>query len=854
MIDFHDGERIHRVDIEDQMKSSYIDYSMSVIVSRALPDVRDGFKPVHRRVLFGMLGLGLTHNTATKKSARIVGEVLGKFHPHGDSSVYDAMVRMAQDWSLRYPLVYGQGNFGSMDGDSAAAMRYTEAKLARISDDVLKDLDKDTVDFMPNFDESLKEPTVLPTRIPQLLVNGSSGIAVGMATNMAPHNLGEVIDAICAYIDNRNITVDELMEYVKGPDFPTGGIIYGIEGVQNAFRTGRGRIVVRARTEIEETPSGRTSIIVTEVPYQVNKADMIARIAELVNEHKLEGISYINDESNRKGVRVVIILKKDAMPRVVLNNLFRVSQLQSYFSVNNIALVDGRPRQLNLLDLIVYFVRHRHEVVLRRSRFELKKAQDRLHILEGLLIAIDNIDEVVSIIRSSSNTEEAKQRLSDRFSLSAVQTQAIVDMRLRALTGLEREKVKAEYDELEKFIDYLQRLLADEGMQYGVIKEELLEVKQKYGDARRTEIVPDAREFVAEDFYPDDDVVITISHEGYIKRTNLSEYRTQRRGGRGSQGSGRRDDDFVEHLYYATMHNTLLFFTEQGQCYWQKVYELPEGARNAKGRAMQNLIQLAPGDNVRAIINVRNLDDAEYTGSRYVVMVTAKGVVKKTPLAEYSRPRALGIIAITVREDDRLLDAVLTDGKCDLIMASRSGQAIRFEESMVRVVSRKGMGVQGMRFSDTEDCVVGMVAWQADDTRKLLVVSENGFCKRTEVEEYRVTGRGGKGVRTLNVEKAGNVVGIMLVSDDDHVMIMLRSGVVIRFPVEQTTVSGRNTKGVHCITLGKKDSISSIACVPAEENDEEEEETMTDDVSEENLDSNEDASSGIEIGKSEEKE
>lgn len=824
MIDFHEGERIHQVDIEDQMKSAYIDYSMSVIVSRALPDVRDGFKPVHRRVLFGMLGLGLSYNTATKKSARIVGEVLGKYHPHGDSSVYGAMVRMAQDWSLRYPLVFGQGNFGSMDGDSAAAMRYTEARLSRISEDVLKDLDKDTVDFMPNFDESLKEPTVLPTRIPQLLVNGSSGIAVGMATNMAPHNLGEVVDAICAYIDNRNITVDELMEYVKGPDFPTGGIIYGIEGVKSAFRTGRGRIVVRARTEIEETPTGRTSIIVTEIPYQVNKADMIARIAELVNDHKLEGISYINDESNRKGVRVVIILKKDAMPRVVLNNLFRVSQLQSYFSVNNIALVDGRPRQLNLLDLIIYFVRHRHEVVLRRSRFELKKAQDRLHILEGLLIAIDNIDEVVQIIRSSSNTDEAKQRLSERFALSEIQTQAIVDMRLRALTGLERDKVKAEYDELEKRIDYLKRLLADEGMQYGVIKDELQEVKQKYGDARRTEIVPDAREFVAEDFYPDDDVVITISHEGYIKRTNLAEYRTQRRGGRGAQGSGRRDDDFVEHLYYATMHNTLLFFTEQGQCYWQKVYELPEGARNSKGRAMQNLMQMATDDKVRAVINVRNLDDEEYTNSRFVVMVTAKGVVKKTSLAEYSRPRARGVIAITVRDDDRLLDAVLTDGKCDLIMASRCGQAIRFAESEVRTVSRKSMGVQGMRFASDEDRAVGMVAWHEDDTRKLLVVSEDGYCKRTEVGEYRTIGRGGKGVRTLNVEKAGELVNILLVEDDDHVMIMSKKGVAIRFPVLQTALSGRNTKGVHCIALGKGDAISSIACVPPEEDGEESQE------------------------------
>lgn len=814
MIDFHEGERIQRVDIEDQMRSSYIDYAMSVIVSRALPDVRDGFKPVHRRVLFGMLGLGLSYNTPTKKSARIVGEVLGKYHPHGDTSVYDAMVRMAQDWSLRYPLVFGQGNFGSMDGDSAAAMRYTEARLARISDDVLKDLDKDTVDFMPNFDESLKEPTVLPTRIPQLLVNGSSGIAVGMATNMAPHNLGEVVDAICAYIDNRDITVDELMEYVKGPDFPTGGIIYGIEGVRNAFRTGRGRIVVRAKTEIEETSSGRASIIVTEVPYQVNKADMIARIAEMVNEHKLEGISYINDESNRNGVRVVIILKKDAMPNVVLNNLYRLSQLQSYFSVNNIALVDGRPRQLNLLDLIIYFVRHRHEVVLRRSRFELKKAQDRLHILEGLLVAIDNIDEVVQIIRSSGNTEEAKQRLSDRFSLSAIQSQAIVDMRLRSLTGLERDKVKAEYDELERLVAYLERLLSDEGMQYEVIKEELVEVKEKYGDARRTVIVPDAREFVAEDFYPDDDMVITISHEGYIKRTNLSEYRSQNRGGRGFQGTGRRDDDFVEHLYHASMHNTLLFFTERGQCFWQKVYEIPEGARNAKGRSLQNLIQMDPDDKVRAIINVRNLDDPEYTNSRYVVMATAHGVVKKTSLGEYSRPRVRGVIAITIREDDQLLDAVLTDGKCDLMIASRLGLAIRFSELDVRAVARKSLGVQGMRFSSDEDRAVGIVALRPDDTRKLLVVSENGYCKRTDVEEYRQIGRGGRGVRTLNVDKAGAVVNIILVLDDDNLMIISRKGVAIRFPVSQTAVSGRNTKGVHCIALGKGDAIASIACVP----------------------------------------
>lgn len=836
-MELHEGERIHRVDIEDQMRSSYIDYAMSVIVSRALPDVRDGFKPVHRRVLFGMQGLNLSYNTPTKKSARIVGEVLGKYHPHGDSSVYDAMVRMAQWWSLRYPLVDGQGNFGSMDGDSAAAMRYTEARLARISDDVLRDLDKDTVDFMPNFDESLKEPTVLPTRIPQLLVNGASGIAVGMATNMAPHNLSEVVDGICAYIDNRDITIDELMEYIKGPDFPTGGTIYGIEGVRSAFRTGRGRIVIRAKAQIEETESGRSSIIITEIPYQVNKADMIARIADMVNTHKLEGISYINDETNRLGMRIVIILKRDAVPSVVLNNLYHMSQLQSSFSVNNIALVDGRPRQLNLLDLIIYFVRHRHEVVVRRSRFELQKAQDRMHILEGLLIAVDNIDEVVQIIRASQTPAHAIQALCERFDLTEIQSRAIVDLRLRGLTGLEREKLRAEHDELAQRIDYLTRLLADEGMQYQVIKEELLEVKEKYGDARRTEIVPSAQEFSPEDFYPDDEVVITISHLGYIKRTDLSEYRAQHRGGRGAKGSATRDEDFVEHIFHTTMHHTLLFFTEQGQCFWLKGYEIPEGSRTSRGRSLQNLIQIAQDDEVRTGIAVRSLDDQDFINSHYVVMATRHGIVKKTLLAEYSRPRSVGIIAITVRDGDQLLDAVLTDGSSDLLMASASGQAIRFPEAGIRPLSRKSQGVIGMRIGTDKDAVVGMVAWQEGDERKLLVVSENGFCKRTEISEYRITNRGGKGVRTLNVEKAGKVVGVSLVHEEDHLMIMSAAGVVIRFPIAQTPVSGRNTKGVHCIALAKGDSIASIACVPPDEEENEEIDNLAEEAQVEQEDS-----------------
>ena len=814
-------ERIQRVDIEDQMKSAYIDYAMSVIVSRALPDVRDGLKPVHRRVLFGMQGLGLPHTAQTKKSARIVGEVLGKYHPHGDSSVYDAMVRMAQPWSLRYPLVTGQGNFGSVDGDSPAAMRYTEAKLARIADDVLKDLDKDTVDFTPNFDESLQEPTVLPTRIPLLLVNGSSGIAVGMATNMAPHNLAEIVDATCAYIDNRDIPVEDLLQYVKGPDFPTGAMIYGTDGVRDALLTGRGRVVVRSRAEIEETASGRSCIVITEIPYQVNKEEMIRRIAEMVNEKKIEGISYINDESNRKGMRIVIILKKDAVANVVLNHLYHHTQLQTSFPVNNIALVDGRPKLLNLKDLIVHFVAHRHEVILRRSRFELKKAQDRIHILEGLLIGLDHIDEVIRIIRGSENAPQAVSRLMEQIGLTEIQAQALVDLRLRALTHLERDKIQAEYDELAKLIDYLQRLLVDESMQYGVIKDELVEVKEKYDDGRRTEIVPNAEEFTPEDFYPDDDVVITISHLGYIKRTNLAEYRAQKRGGKGAKGSATRDEDFIEHLFNTTMHHTLLFFTESGRCYWLKGYEVPEGARDSKGRTLQNLISISPDDKVRAIINVRQLDDPDYTSSHYVVMCTRCGVVKKTLLSEYSRPRSTGIIAVNIREQDQLLEAVLTDGQGELMLASRHGQAVRFNEDALRALGRNSTGVIGMRL-EWNDQVVGMVAVQPGEERTLLVVSDSGFCKRSPIDEYRKTNRGSKGVKTLNVAKAGEVVGISLVSEDEDLMIISRNGVIIRFPVAQTHVASRNTKGVHCITLGKCDTIASISPVASGTNEEEE--------------------------------
>ncbi len=809
-------EHIEQVDIEEQMKSSYIDYAMSVIVSRAIPDVRDGLKPVHRRVLYGMDELGLNYQAQTKKSATTVGHVLGRYHPHGDSSVYDTMVRMAQWWSLRYPLVHGQGNFGSIDGDGPAAMRYTEAKLEAITDEVMKDIDKDTVDFVPNFDESYKEPTVLPTRLPNLLVNGTAGIAVGMATLMPPHHLGEVVDAICAYIDNEEITIEGLMEYIKGPDFPTGGLIIGSAGIKDAYATGKGRIVMRARTEFETLPNGRVSINITEIPFMVNKAEMITRIAELVNTHVIDGISYINDASGKEGMKIVIILKRDAVPQVVLNHLLRHSDMQKAFAVNNIVLVKGRPMLLNLKQLIAYFVEHRHDVVLRRARFELKKAQERIHILEGLLIALDHIEEVIRIIRASNEAAEAVRNLMSAFALSEVQAQAIVDMRLRALTGLERSRLENERNDLQARIDYLNSFLADVNIQKGVMKDEFLELKAKYGDKRRTEIIPSSEEFSPEDFYADDDMVITFSHIGYVNRTNLTEYRAQHRGGRGVKGTQTRDEDFIEHLYTTTMHNTLLIFTEHGLCYWLKVYEIPEGGKNSRGRSLQNLIAIDQEDRVRAILNVKQLNDPEYADSHYIVFCTKEGLVKKTRLSEYANVRSRGLIAIDIRETDQLLDVVLTDGECDLIMASRKGMAIRFSESTVRTVSRKSMGVYGMKLADGDE-VIGMVAVPKDTQQKLLVVSNDGFCKRSEVDEYRITHRHGVGVKTMNVDKAGDLINISLVSDDEHLMIVTRNGVIIRFPVSQTTVVSRNTKGVHCVTLQKGDAIASVSTVVAEE-------------------------------------
>ncbi len=823
-------ERIEQVDIEEQMKSSYIDYAMSVIVSRAIPDVRDGLKPVHRRVLYGMDELGLNYQAQTKKSATTVGHVLGRYHPHGDSSVYDTMVRMAQWWSLRYPLVHGQGNFGSIDGDGPAAMRYTEAKLEAITDEVMKDIDKETVDFVPNFDESYKEPTVLPTRLPNLLVNGTAGIAVGMATLMPPHHLGEVVDALCAYIDNEEITIEGLMEHIKGPDFPTGGLIIGTAGIKEAYATGKGRIVMRARTEFETLSNGRVSINITEIPFMVNKAEMITRIAELVNTHVIDGISYINDASGKEGMKIVIILKRDAVPQVVLNHLLRHSDMQKPFAVNNIVLVKGRPMLLNLKQLIAYFVEHRHEVVLRRARFELRKAQDRIHILEGLLIALDHIEEVIRIIRASNEAAEAVRNLMTAFSLSEVQAQAIVDMRLRALTGLERSKLENERNELQARIDYLNNFLADVSIQKSVMKEEFLELKAKYGDKRRTEIVPSSEEFSPEDFYADDDMVITFSHIGYVNRTNLTEYRSQHRGGRGVKGTQTRDEDFIEHLYTTTMHNTLLIFTERGLCYWLKVYEIPEGGKNSRGRSLQNLIAIDQADRVRAILNVKQLNDEEYANSHYIVFCTREGVVKKTKLAEYSNVRSKGLIAIDIRESDQLLDAVLTDGESDIVLASRKGMAIRFPESDVRAVSRKSLGVNGMKIAEGDE-LIGMVAVPKNTQQKLLVVSNDGFCKRSEVDEYRVTHRNGVGVKTMNVDKAGDLINISLVSDDEHLMIVSRNGVIIRFPVSQTKVVSRNTKGVHCVTLQKGDAIASVSPVVAE--DEEEAEVATNDESQE---------------------
>ena len=813
-------ERIIRVNIEEEMKSAYIDYSMSVIVSRALPDVRDGLKPVHRRVLYGMSELGVQSNKPYKKSARIVGEVLGKFHPHGDSSVYEAMVRMAQEWSMRYPLVDGQGNFGSVDGDSPAAMRYTEARLKKIAEESLADIDKETVDFQPNFDDSLTEPTVLPTRIPNLLVNGASGIAVGMATNMPPHNLTEIIDATIAYIDNNDITTEEILHFVKGPDFPTGGIIYGGQGIRDACETGRGRVVVRAKTEIEHTASGRECIIVNEIPYMVNKAEMIKKIADLINEKKLEGISYINDESDRNGMRIVIILKKDATASVVLNNLYKYSSLQTSFSVNNIALVKGRPRTLNTKELIHYFVKHRHDVVIRRTKYDLDQAEKRAHILEGLIIASDNIDEVIAIIKASQTPDMARERLMERFGLSEIQSRAIVEMRLRQLTGLEQDKLRAEYAEIMSLIEYLKSVLASVELQMKIIKDELIEIREKYGDKRRTEIIPNAEEFNPEDFYADDEMVITISHMGYIKRTPLTEFRRQNRGGTGAKGGATRDEDFIEHLYIATMHNTMLFFTSKGKCYWLKVYAIPEGSRTSKGRAMQNLISIEPDDKVRAFINVKNLNDEEYINNNFIVLCTTKGIIKKTSLEAYSRPRTNGVNAITVREGDELLEARMTNGQHHIMLAVRSGRAIRFPETAVRPMGRTASGVRGIRLAnEVTDFVVGMITIENKE-KDVLVVSERGYGKRSDIDGYRITNRGGKGVKTINVtDKTGFLITLKDVSDKDDLMIITQAGNILRSPVSDLRVMGRATQGVRLINLKDNDPIASVACVLVNEED-----------------------------------
>ena len=809
--------RIETVNIDKQMRSAYIDYSMSVIVSRALPDVRDGLKPVHRRVLFGMEGLGLGYSGQTKKSARIVGEVLGKYHPHGDSSVYDAMVRMAQLWSMRYPLVFGQGNFGSMDGDPVAAMRYTEAKLTKLSDEVLADLDKDTVDMVNNFDDTLQEPTVLPTKAPLLLLNGSSGIAVGMATNMAPHNMSECCDAICAYIDNPEISVEELMHHIKGPDFPTGGIIQGTQGIRDAFETGRGRIVIRSKTEIEVSESGRETIVVTEIPYMVNKREMIEKIAELVENKKIDGIAYVNDETTRKGVRVVIKLKMGANANVVLNMLYKYTPLQSSFSVNNVALVGGRPRLLNLRDLIKYFVRHRHDVIVRRTRFDLDKAKKRAHILEGLLKALDVIDEIIKIIRGSENVDIARSELMARFGFSEAQATAIVEMRLRQLTGLEREKLQAEYDELMKFIHYCEEVLSSYDKQMEVIKQETMELKAKYGDARRTEIALSAEEFNPEDFYPDDDVVITISHLGYIKRTALAEYRTQNRGGVGIKGSTTRDEDFIEHIYVANMHSTMLLFTQNGKCYWLKVYEIPEGSRASKGRALQNIISIEPDDKVKAYINVRNLKDAEYVNNNYIVLATKRGIIKKTSLEAYSRPRTNGVNAITVRDGDELLEAIMTNGRCQILLAGRKGRCVRFDETDARPLGRTASGVRGINI-DSDDEVIGMVCYDPDAedaaSHTILAVSEHGYGKRSDIDEYRVTSRGGKGVKTLSItDKTGDLIALKDVTDENDLMIINRSGLTIRMAVSDIRVAGRATQGVRLINIKDGDSIAAVSAV-----------------------------------------
>ncbi len=808
--------RIIPINIEEQMKSAYIDYSMSVIVSRALPDVRDGLKPVHRRILYDMSAeLNLYSDKPTRKSARIVGDVLGKFHPHGDLSVYDAMVRLAQEWSMRYPLVDGQGNFGSMDGDSPAAMRYTEARMKKITDEVMADIDKETVDWTLNFDDTIKEPTVLPTRIPLLIVNGASGIAVGMATNMAPHNLSEVVDACCAYVDNPEITGEELLQYVKGPDFPTGGIIYGYEGVKEAMLTGRGRVIMRAKTEIEHTPSGRECIVVTEIPYMINKAEMIKKIADMINDKKIEGISYINDESDRNGLRIIIILKHDAVASVVLNTLFKNTPLQTSFAVNNIALVNGRPQLLSMRDLIKYFIDHRHDVVVRRTQFDKRKAEERLHIVLGLLIAQDNIDEIVHIIRSSQTPDLAKQTMMERFELDDIQASAIIEMRLRALTGLEHGKLVAERDELQALIAHLTEILGSVALQMQIVKDELLEIKEKYGDARRTEIVYSSEEFNPEDFYADDDMVITISHMGYIKRTPLAEYRTQHRGGVGAKGSATRDEDFIEHIYVASMHNTMLFFTEKGRCYWLKVYEIPEGSRSSKGRAIQNVIQIEPDDKVRAYINVKRLDDEEYVNNNYIVMCTKDGTIKKTKLEAYSRPRQNGVNAIVIREGDQLIEAKLTSGHAEVMIAARDGKAIRFNESTVRPIGRVGAGVRGISIEESDE-VIGMICVEPDSKQDVLVLSENGYGKRTDLDEYRITNRGGKGVKTINItEKTGKLISIQAVTDDNDLMIINRSGLTIRTAVSQIRLAGRATQGVRIINLREGDAIASVMAVPS---------------------------------------
>jgi DNA gyrase subunit A len=809
-----EGEKLVRINIEEEMKSAYIDYSMSVIVSRALPDVRDGMKPVHRRVLYGMLDLGVMSNRAYKKSARIVGEVLGKYHPHGDSSVYDTMVRMAQEWSLRYPLVDGQGNFGSVDGDSPAAMRYTEARLKKIAEEMLADIEKDTVDFKLNFDDTLQEPTVLPAKIPNLLVNGASGIAVGMATNMAPHNLTEVLDAVIAYIDNREITIEEMMKYVKAPDFPTGGIIYGYNGVKEAFLTGRGRVMMRAKAIIETADNGRERIIVTEIPYQTNKAEMIKKTAELINEKKLEGISDIRDESDRDGMRIVYEIKRDAQANVVLNNLYKYTGLQSSFSVNNIALVGGRPMMLNLKDLIHHYLEHRHEVLIRKTRYDLAEAEKRAHILEGLLIALDHLDEVIALIRKSQTPDEAKTGLMETFALSEIQSKAILEMRLQRLTGLERDKIRDEYNELMKLIDYYKDVLSNEKLRMEILKDEMIEMRSKYGDARRTEIVYAADEISMEDIIADEAVVITISHLGYIKRTLLTEYRVQSRGGRGAKGTVTRDEDFVEHLFVATNHNYILLFTEKGRCFWLRTYEIPEGNKTSKGRAIQNIVNIPPDDKVKAFINVLNLTNEDYLNNNFIILCTKDGTIKKTSLEAYSRVRQNGINAVNIREGDQLLEARLTDGSSEILLALRSGRAIRFNEKTVRPMGRNATGVRGVTLGSEKDEVVGMVCVKDASRESILVVSENGYGKRSDLEDYRVTNRGGKGVKTINItDKTGDLIAIKAVTENDELMIINKSGVTIRMPVSDLRVMGRATQGVRLIKLDDEDQIASVAKV-----------------------------------------